>query len=50
MLKFTTAAHIVNGNTVALVEADLTGLAPGNYLIGFRRPPWDWTFCPLSVK
>jgi hypothetical protein len=43
-------AHIENGLTVLPVKVDLGNLSPGQYLIGIRRVPWDWTFNPIVIE
>ena len=43
-------AHIQNGLTLLPVEFDLGDLVPGQYLIGIRRVPWDWTFDPIVIE
>jgi len=43
-------ARIENGLTLLPVKLDLGNLAPGQYLIGIRRVPWDWTFDPIVIE
>lgn len=43
-------ALVENGTTVLRVRLDLSRQAPGNYLIGVRQPPSDWTFYPVTLR
>jgi hypothetical protein len=41
---------VENGTTVLRVRLDLSRQSPGNYLIGLRQPPSDWTFYPVTLQ
>jgi hypothetical protein len=42
-------ASVENGVTVLRVKLDLSRQTPGNYLIGLRQPPSDWTFYQVTL-
>ena len=43
-------ARIEKGLTLLTVKLDLFELTPGQYLVGIRRVPWDWTFHPVTIE
>lgn len=43
-------ASVENGTTVLRVKLDLSRQTPGNYLIGLRQPPSDWTFYSVTLQ
>jgi hypothetical protein len=49
LLSTSGAANIQSGLTMLSVHLDISGLAPGRYLLGIRRVPWDWTFHPVLI-
>lgn len=49
-LTMTGVARIENENTVLRIQVDLSKLAPGQYSLGVRQPPYDWRYLPLTIK
>jgi len=43
-------AVIVDGATMLRVRLDTSNLVPGRYLLGARRPPFDWVFAPVTLE
>ena len=43
-------AEIKNSKTTLHVQADLSRLEPGLYLLAVRPKRWDWTYYPLVLK
>jgi hypothetical protein len=43
-------ASVENGITVLRVKLDLSRQPPGNYLMGLRQPPSDWTFYQVTLQ
>jgi hypothetical protein len=43
-------ATVRNGTTTLTTKADLSKLTPGNYFIGIRRVPWDWTYYRVLIR
>jgi hypothetical protein len=43
-------ASVENGVTVLRLKLDLSRQSPGNYLIGLRQPPSDWTFYTVTLR
>jgi hypothetical protein len=43
-------ARVESGNTVFRAEADFSRLAPGQYLLGIRQPPWEWRFLRVALR
>jgi hypothetical protein len=43
-------ATMNDGLTVLIIQADLRSIPPGRYFLGFRRPPWDWTYIPIALE
>jgi hypothetical protein len=50
VLEASGTAVIDNGATVLRIKADLRAIPPGRYFLGFRRPPWDWTYIPIVLE
>jgi hypothetical protein len=43
-------ATMNEGLTVLRIQTDLRSIPPGKYFLGFRRPPWDWTYIPIVLE
>lgn len=43
-------ATMNDGLTVLRIEMDLRSVPSGKYFLGFRRPPWDWTYIPIALE
>lgn len=43
-------ATVQQGITVLRAKIDLAGQAAGNYLIGLRQTPSEWTYYPVSIQ
>jgi hypothetical protein len=50
ILSATGDATIEQGVTILRARIDLSGQAAGNYLIGLRQPPSEWTYYPVSIQ
>jgi len=43
-------ASIENGTTILRTKLDLHDRAAGEYFLGIRQPPWEWTYVPVRVE
>ncbi len=43
-------AAVEQGVTILRAKIDLTGQAGGNFLIGLRQPPSEWTYYPVTIQ
>jgi hypothetical protein len=50
ILSATGDARIEQGVTVLRARIDLSGQAAGNYLIGLRQSPSEWTYYPVTIQ
>lgn len=50
LVSVTAEGTIQNGTTSLTAKADLSSLEPGNYFIGMRLVPWDWTYYPVVIQ
>ena len=50
LISVTGQATIQNGTTALIAKVDLSTLEAGNYFIGVRRMPWDWTYYPVVIR
>lgn len=50
LIRASGQATIVNGITKLRVSLNTSSLPPGNFLLGIRRPPLDWTSYPIAIQ
>lgn len=50
LVKASGTATLEGGVTNLRITADLRSIPPGRYFLGFRRPPWDWTYIPIALE
>ena len=43
-------ARLESGNTLLNVRLNLANLSKGQYLVGIRRVPLDWTYHPVAIN
>ena len=49
LVASTGSATLENRNIVLRLRADLTGLAPGRYLLGIRKATFQWAYYPITL-
>ena len=50
LVSVTGQAHVENGITTLIAQADLSKFTAGKYFIAIRHVPWDWTYCPVIIR
>ena len=50
LLNGSSNASVERGMTVLRVRLDLSRQKPGNFFIGLRQPPSDWTYYPVTIQ
>jgi hypothetical protein len=50
VVTLTGAAAFENRRVVMRLRTDLTGLAPGRYLLAIRKPDFRWSYYPIAVR
>jgi hypothetical protein len=50
LLSVSGGATVENRITVVRTKLNLARQAPGNFLIGLRQPPSNWTFYPVTIR
>lgn len=50
ILSVSGEASVQQGITVLRAKIDLAGQGVGNYLIGLRQPPSEWTYYPVTIQ